>query len=44
MTAKPRELADQVARVHYDEHEGPLRFCGRECCRTAHDYATGVVA
>lgn len=38
------ELADQVARLHYDEHEGALRFCSRACCRTAFEFGTEVVA
>lgn len=38
------QLADLVSRLHYDTHEGVLRFCSFEACRTAHEIGTGVVA
>lgn len=29
------ELADLVAKLHDDEHEGPMRWCTREVCKAA---------
>lgn len=36
-----RDIADQVAREHEDEHQGPQRFCATYSCRMAWEAANG---
>lgn len=36
-----RDIADQIAREHEDEHQGPQRFCATYSCRMAWEAANG---